>query len=451
VQPGNERPRDFGRLVSGVTILLLGVGFIAGCSILRPIFGDQAEPSAPKTATEPTDQKRASAARNFKAKAAALQQQGEWPTALSYLRVAQALDPGDEVVGSTIESLRAACRRESEKYLERGLQHYQQKQLEEAQRCFLIVLRYDPDNQKALYYLTQKLLPSNYQAYKVKPGDTLKQVAREIYQDPGKDFLVAYFNDLKPGQEPVAGAWLKLPYLEAEFAEPFFDIPGELALGRQLLAQERYGDALGIAGKILDYDYLNKDADELKNAAYYQMGLHLLRQEKYDAAVQMLSKVDPEHAGVAEALQRAHAQELQKAEKLLHGQSYDEALARAQHVLTYDPANPVAPDLINRIICRQGQSFIEKQKYREAALVLSKGDPNHECIASTSASIKAQLQKQAEVHYLQGVKCFLNEDLQHAIVEWEATLALDPEHEKAQLGIQNARHLMEQLEKVEKK
>jgi len=196
---------------------------------------------------------------------------------------------------------------------------------------------------------------------------------------------------------------------------------------------------------------LNKEADELKNAAYYQMGLRLLRQEKYEAAVQMLGKVDPEQVGLATALQQAHAQELRRAENLLQEGAFDNALARAQRVLMYDPSNREAGDLINRILCRQGQLFIEGQKYREAMEVFSKGDPTHACIAANVAAVKVQLGQQAEAHYLLGVKYFLNEDLQHAITEWEATLAFDPEHEKARRGIENARHLLEQLDKVEKK
>ena len=59
------------------------------------------------------------------------------------------------------------------------------------------------------------------------------------------------------------------------------------------------------------------------------------------------------------------------------------------------------------------------------------------------------MKKQAEVHYLQGVKHFLNEELNDAINEWEKTLTLDPEHEKAKNNIQNARSLLEKLKKIE--
>jgi hypothetical protein len=58
------------------------------------------------------------------------------------------------------------------------------------------------------------------------------------------------------------------------------------------------------------------------------------------------------------------------------------------------------------------------------------------------------MKKQAEIHYLQGVKYFLNEELQSAIKEWETTLTLDPEHIKAKKDIKNAKSLLEKLKKV---
>jgi hypothetical protein len=59
------------------------------------------------------------------------------------------------------------------------------------------------------------------------------------------------------------------------------------------------------------------------------------------------------------------------------------------------------------------------------------------------------MKKQAEIHYLQGVRYFLNEDLQNAINEWETTLTLDPGHIKAKNDIKNARSLLEKLKKVQ--
>ena len=53
------------------------------------------------------------------------------------------------------------------------------------------------------------------------------------------------------------------------------------------------------------------------------------------------------------------------------------------------------------------------------------------------------------MHYLQGVKHFLNEELIDAIKEWEMTLALDPGYKKAEESIQKAQEVLEKLKQVE--
>ncbi len=435
-----------GRLFTlGVLVLVLA----GGCSAIRTFFDQKlsrpGQPADAGTTLEP----RTLSPKDCQAKASDLEQQDELQMALSYLLVAQALSPEDQAITARIEHLQATCRQKAEEHMQLGVEQYGRKQFEEARRHFLIVLRYDPDNQDAQHYLKQRLISSNHQSYKVQTGDTLQEVAKKIYQDPGKDFLIAYINDLKPGQQPKPGTWLKLPHLEAEFAEPFFDVPGELAQGRRFLDERRYGDVIGITSKVLEYDYLNKEAEGLKSEAYYQMGLHLLRQEKYEAAMEMFGKVDGEHEGLASTLQAAHAQELQHAEQLLAQRAYGDALASAQLVLVYDQSNQAADDLANRILCDQSNVLLEKQNFTEALEVLGQADPNHGCIAATLAAMQTQLKEQAESHYLQGVKYFLREDLQKAISEWEIAVQFDPEHVKAQKGIRNARHLLEQLDKVD--
>jgi len=434
-----------GRLLIFSALVLI---FVSGCAAVRAVFEQKPDESAQAAGAATDNKSGIPPQEKYLARASALAQKDELQKALTYLRIARASNPDDQAIAAQIAELEATCRQKAGTHLQAGVEQYGRKQFDDARRHFLIVLRYDPGNQKALGYL-QRLIPSNYQSYKVQKGDTLKQVAKKIYQDPGKDFLIAYFNDLPSQRQPKPGTWLKLPYLEAEFAEPFFDIPGELAQARRFLTEERYGDVIGVTGKILAYDYLNKEAEALKHEAYYQMGLHLLRQSKYEAAMQMMDKVDPDHAGLAASLQDAHAREIEHAEQLLAGKAYARALTSAQRVLVYDPANQAAEDLLNRIRCKQGQDLVAEQKYAEAMAVLEQADPNNRCIAAIRAAIQTQAKTQAESHYLKGVKYFLVEDLQKAIAEWEQALKWDPGHVKAQHGIGNARHLLEQLDKVD--
>ncbi len=65
------------------------------------------------------------------------------------------------------------------------------------------------------------------------------------------------------------------------------------------------------------------------------------------------------------------------------------------------------------------------------------------------SDVKVVMKKEAEAHYLQGVKYFLNQELSSAIIEWEKTLVLNPDHKKAKENIINARRLLEKYKKVE--
>jgi hypothetical protein len=52
----------------------------------------------------------------------------------------------------------------------------------------------------------------------------------------------------------------------------------------------------------------------------------------------------------------------------------------------------------------------------------------------------------AQIYYRNGVKDFINEDLESAIAEWEKALVCNPDHEKASENIDNARRLLEKIE-----
>jgi tetratricopeptide (TPR) repeat protein len=104
--------------------------------------------------------------------------------------------------------------------------------------------------------------------------------------------------------------------------------------------------------------------------------------------------------------------------------------------------------MIGAAYCRQGKGLLIRKNYAEALKVLNKADPADDCSNKMKSAVQLSMKKEAEAHYIRGVKHFLNEELQNAINEWEITLKLDPTHDKAKKNIKNARNLLEKLKKV---
>jgi tetratricopeptide (TPR) repeat protein len=163
----------------------------------------------------------------------------------------------------------------------------------------------------------------------------------------------------------------------------------------------------------------------------------------------MFKTITPESEVVKKSIQDIVEKELLEAENFLKEKKYTAAIAASKNILNHAPSNKTAKDILNTALCQNGKSLLIRKKYAEAVTVLHRADPGYECVEKTLSAVKNAMKKQAEIHYLQGVKHFLNEELQDAIKEWEATLALDPGHVKAKKDIKNARSLLEKLKKVQ--
>jgi tetratricopeptide (TPR) repeat protein len=283
----------------------------------------------------------------------------------------------------------------------------------------------------------------------VRKNDTLRDISNKFYKDPGKDFLIAYLNDLKANEPLVPGTKLKIVTLGKKMTKPPFNMDKELTDAKTLLEKKAYGDVLRIAEKILEHDRLNQEAKDLRSAVYYQMGIRLSRQGKYVEAINTFKKADPQYEGVEKAIQKTTDKELKKAERLLKEKQYKQAVDATQNILNHDPSNKAARDLINTTYCQMGRDFITQKDYVQALDVLSRADPEHGCVKKALFDVKQMSRKQAEVHYLRGVKHFLNEELTDAIKEWEMTLAIDPDYKKAKESIKKTRDLLEKLKQVE--
>lgn len=134
-----------------------------------------------------------------------------------------------------------------------------------------------------------------------------------------------------------------------------------------------------------------------------------------------------------------------KASNFFKGKSYQESASAAEKVLEYDQKNKAARELMNASYYHMGKAMSSRKNYAEAIKLFNRVDPKYKGLkAAKTAAEKGQ----AEVHYLAGVKHFVNEELNRAIKEWEITLTLNPNHAKAKKDIDNARGLLQKLQQI---
>lgn len=99
-------------------------------------------------------------------------------------------------------------------------------------------------------------------------------------------------------------------------------------------------------------------------------------------------------------------------------------------------------DLLLKATC-----LYDDGKYVEAracfAMVLKEDAGN----AEASSYIKRML-SDAEVHYRNGVKFFINEKMDQAIAEWQQTLALNPDHAEAKRDMEKAQDILKKLKQI---
>ena len=314
----------------------------------------------------------------YRLKAREDEKRGDLLKAVRAWEVVKSFLPTDPEPKAKIPQLKEEISAAADEHFRKGVSYFKSHSYRSARKEFLLTLYLKPDHVEAVQYLKEKLVGEDFLTYEVKQGDTIKEVARKIYKDPQKDFLIAYFNGLKIDGRIEPPMILKMPFLEIapvkttsirpqRATEPAPEIALEI---KEILEEARttyekgdYPESAALAEKVLKYDPANKEIHELMNASYYEWGKRLSREKKYREALEAFHRVDPGYKDVN--FQLAH----------------------------------------NR-------------------------------------------KQLAEEHYLRGVKFFISEHVKGAIQEWETTLSLEPDHPRAKKDIENARELLQKLEKI---
>lgn len=364
----------FSKFLFGFFLPLIPV-FIPGCATLQEISKEAAFLSSNTT---PKKDSISAVAEQCRLKALEHEKKGDLPKALKNWKVVKSFLPSDSQAGERINQLEKQIPAAAEMHFKKGLAFFQSHSYASARKEFLLSLYLNPDHAQALLYLKQKMSGEDSVTYEVKKGDTIKEVARKIYGDPQKDFLIAYFNGLKINSSIEPPLILKIPFLDF--------IPD-----KKTSAHSKMADDSASASPIYKKEILGR------------------AQATYDQG------------------------------------NYQESAALAERAREYDPLSQESNELRNAAYYQLGRQFSHERKYEEALKAFQRVDSDYKDVGSQVTYNRKQL---AEVHYIEGVKFFIAEEIEKAIKEWENTLSLDPDHPKAPKDIENGRNLLKKLENL---
>jgi tetratricopeptide (TPR) repeat protein len=282
--------------LSSVPVLTIFI-LLAGCAVERPVtrtpvpeeyvFFKPAAPEEPPVEKGPFREVIA----KYRVRARDFERTGELPKALFCWKVVYRLAPNEKETSERIEVLERRIRIESDSHFARGVEFLRQNSIQAARKSFLTALVYNPEHRQSLDYLRNRLNDSVFILYESKEDKTLSGISQEVYQDPGKGFLIAYFNDLD-GRNPVkAGTTLKLPALTP------------LWTAKSVLPAEPASKPKGSPNPQKASAQTQEQAE-----IHYMMGVRHFLAEELDKAVKAWEealRLNPDHSRAAKDLEKA--------------------------------------------------------------------------------------------------------------------------------------------------
>ncbi len=139
---------------------------------------------------------------------------------------------------------------------------------------------------------------------------------------------------------------------------------------------------------------------------------------------------------------------LTKAEYNLRREQYSKCLALIAEVEKIKPGNSAAGRIKKAVAYQQGRKQLpckDKSSVKLKKFEQSRAEPEiDQAIKETPVD-----NGRAESHYQQGLKYFLQENLEQAISEWETALKYNPHHRLAVRDLANARILLKNLNNIQ--
>jgi tetratricopeptide (TPR) repeat protein len=401
----------------------------------------------------------ASPAEAYRERALAFEKQDEPRQAILCWEVVAQLAPDKTDVHKAINSLKLKAAEEAQGHFQRGLKHFQAGDSHKAKREFLTALRLDPDHQQARFFLKTRLQNPDQAIYRVQAGDSFNKIAADVYKDPSKAYWVAYFNDMDPRKPLLIGTHLLLPEIAGEYLASRSDIEELLEKARQAYKEKRFSRVYSLTGSILKEIPHHPKARRLADSARFEQGMELLHQGRYLDAIDLFKQVDPRFPGRNKAIAKARRQvseqsldvKLEEARGMLRNADWRGVIKVTEEILKQDPVNDEAKMLFSNASYKLGKILLDRGQADKAMDILSRIEPSYEDTGQLLTVARARMKAQAEALYRDGVKQFVNEELEKAIKTWKKVLELNPDHAKARQDMENAQRLLEKLRALEQK
>jgi len=399
-----------------------------------------------------------SPAEYYREKALAFEKNNELQQAIFCWEVVSHLTPEKPEVPKIIQNLKRATAKAAQVHFQRGQEHYHTGDLKNAMREFLIAIRLNPRHRLARDYLKTRLQNPDQTIYKVQSGDSFIKIATDVYKDPSKAYMLAYFNDMNPNKPLLIGTNLSLPALDPEYLVPRSDIKSMLEKAQTAYEKKRYPRVYALSEAIQKEIPNHPAARKLADKARFAQGMALMDQKHFLAAIEQFKQISAKFPERDRAIARARNQinrqaideKLETAREHLSKNAWASVINVTEEILEQDPGNDEAKMLFSNASYKLGKILLDHGEAAKSIDVLSRIEPSYEDTGQLLSLARARMKSQAETLYRDGVKQFINEDLERAIKTWKRVLELNPDHPKARQDMENAERLLEKLRALDK-
>jgi len=400
-------------------------------------------------------------------KARTYEANGDKVSALKQYKLALTLDPTNEEAVKDRKRIENILLSSAEVHYDKGLQHYMKGEYNLARWRFLIALRLWPDYTSAEKMLTarkrhkiarpkteqpkterektERQKTEEYTVHKIKPGDSLAQLAKRYYGDPKKFPIIAKYNNITDTRRIRIGQEIKIPAIEEgvrsspekkEKEEPKKEIKSSPEKKEKEKPEEEIKSSP------------EKMAEEKPEEEV------IFEPETWDLEEPRLDNTKEAKASSSQAWEEKEAMEDQIAfyrdygSQLFRQEKYEEAVAEFRKVLNTYPDDEVALNYCFRAYFQLGKAFFDSEVYLAArdqfkASLLY----NEKCEECRDYLEKSEVLYK-ESHYKRGMEYYGKEQLVEAIQEWELVQLMDPGYKRVEYLITKAKTILKKLEEI---